>query len=328
MVNQDALTRQIERTFNCEVETGPNGLVSSVYFPEFTINNLAEDRQHRITDLYVTVENTSLYGVRYSHTIEELVNKYCHSHLPSMNVIKIGDGSARLTLDKMKFCIGTGELNKWLISHNSGNVKPEEFNFPFVATLKQYLECESSEGVPHMRLRNLGTDNISGNSNSYYSTVDFSTINNLLTVVKESVSVMVSNNKITVTIDRKRAAELILASRSVPPFLRRDSYFTYSLVGERVGGYNPGSVRYVSVHDRLNIIFKGRQLQYIYPDGLDTNIQEPEKYIVKQLEKQISDAVKSKILYHSSSIKRDEWLQSTEGNPVRRSLEKDTLALW
>lgn len=119
-----------------------------IYFPDINITN-SQGHNHNIKDLYVTLRfdnkgcKGQFLGTRSTRTELELKSNYTHSHLSSGS--RIGHLNP--------FCTGTGEINLCianLISEFSG-IKFKAF----LAILKPYLDWESLEGGPYIKISNI-----------------------------------------------------------------------------------------------------------------------------------------------------------------------------
>lgn len=126
----------------------------TIHFPEIKIKN-RNNLEHTIKDLYVKVcfplgnKNAlvKLEGLRTTFSRIEVDKGYIHSHLPG-----------GVSNEFKTFCLGSSEMSgcfqKEFISKNKTDI------YQFLFTLQNYLEYESIEGVPHIRMENC--QNLSG----------------------------------------------------------------------------------------------------------------------------------------------------------------------
>lgn len=129
------------------------GLLKDIYV-KFDLNFT------KINDGYnCNLNDISLKGLRSTRYNYELESNYIHSHLPLSNQFE----------DFTNFCIGTGPLALVMIE-----LKRKDFNIikfkGFLYQIKSYLEWESIEGGPYIRLSNR---NNSHNSQYYLNTYCF-----------------------------------------------------------------------------------------------------------------------------------------------------------
>jgi hypothetical protein len=131
-----------------------------IHYPELKVTNKL-NRSIHITDMYVQfhitqqgdIHNKGLLGRRGSFTELQLEKNYSHSHLPSS-----------ATVGFTNFCLGSGTditmsmmmLYEQVLNKNKEEV-PNVFNL-FLLNLKAYLQYESLEGGPYIRMSTL-TDN-------------------------------------------------------------------------------------------------------------------------------------------------------------------------
>lgn len=125
-----------------------------IHFPEIKIKN-RDNLEHTIKDLYVKVcfplGNTNalvkLEGLRTTFSRIEIGKGYIHSHL-----------SSGVSVDFKTFCLGSSEMSGCFQREFISKNKPDIYQFLF--TLQNYLEYESIEGVPYIRMENC--QNLSG----------------------------------------------------------------------------------------------------------------------------------------------------------------------
>ena len=131
-----------------------------IHYPELKVTNKL-NRSIHITDMYVQfhitqqgdIHNKGLLGRRGSFTELQLEKNYSHSHLPSS-----------ATTFFTSFCLGSGTditmsmmmLYEQILNKNKEEV-PNVFNL-FLLNLKAYLQYESLEGGPYIKMSTL-TDN-------------------------------------------------------------------------------------------------------------------------------------------------------------------------
>lgn len=118
----------------------------SIYFPELQISNNSGFK-HKLRDLYVKIEFSlgnptlfvELHGFRATLSQTEYLKGYSHSHLPTYGF-----------LEWKRFCKGNSEfgfsLSKEFISKDRNSI----MNFLFL--MESYLQHESIEGVPYIRM--------------------------------------------------------------------------------------------------------------------------------------------------------------------------------
>lgn len=122
--------------------------VLMIYFPDINITN-SQGHSHDIKDLYITLKfddkgcKGHFFGTRSTRTELELRSSYTHSHL--------GNNSRIGYLNR--FCTGTGEINL-CIANLISEFSSIRFK-AFLAILKPYLEWESLEGGPYIRISNI-----------------------------------------------------------------------------------------------------------------------------------------------------------------------------
>lgn len=125
-----------------------------IHYPELKVTNKLNKSIH-ITDMYVQfhitqqgdIHNKGLLGRRGSFTELQLEKNYSHSHLPSS-----------ATTGFTNFCLGSGTditmsmmmLYEQVLNKNKEEV-PNVFNL-FLLNLKAYLQYESLEGGPYIRM--------------------------------------------------------------------------------------------------------------------------------------------------------------------------------
>lgn len=122
-------------------------IVVTILFPEIKLTN-RDNLQHVIKDLYLQIifpifnPNflVKLKGTRATVNKNEFVQHYKHSHLPS--------GRDYETFNN--FCLGNSEMSGCLQSEFITTEKSRIYQFLF--TLQNYLEYESIEGVPYIRM--------------------------------------------------------------------------------------------------------------------------------------------------------------------------------
>lgn len=128
-----------------------------IHYPELKVTNKLNKSVH-ITDMYVKfqinqqgdITKSGLEGRRGSFTELQLEKNYSHSHLPSSAV----NGFTN-------FCLGSGTditmsmmmLYEQILNKNKEEV-PNVFNL-FLLNLKAYLQYESLEGGPYIRMSTL-----------------------------------------------------------------------------------------------------------------------------------------------------------------------------
>jgi len=131
-----------------------------IHYPELKVTNKL-NRSIHITDMYVQfhitqqgdIHKKGLLGRRGSFTESQLEKNYSHSHLPSS-----------ATTFFTSFCLGSGTditmsmmmLYEQMLNKNKEEV-PNVFNL-FLLNLKAYLQYESLEGGPYIKMSTL-TDN-------------------------------------------------------------------------------------------------------------------------------------------------------------------------
>jgi hypothetical protein len=131
-----------------------------IHYPELKVTNKL-NRSIHITDMYVQfhitqqgdIHNKGLLGRRGSFTELQLEKNYSHSHLPSS-----------ATVGFTNFCLGSGTditmsmmmLYEQILNKNKEEI-PNVFNL-FLLNLKAYLQYESLEGGPYIKMSYL-TDN-------------------------------------------------------------------------------------------------------------------------------------------------------------------------
>ena len=132
-----------------------------LHFPEINITN-SSGMRHKIVDLYIKLlpysHNNgftfhSFQGKRMTATEGEIFSSYQHSHLPSRNYKSYFplEGKSGLTFNS--FCLGTSEIRQVLTMLSSG-FKPDIFKL-FLMQLEEYLNWESLEGTPHIKIANV-----------------------------------------------------------------------------------------------------------------------------------------------------------------------------
>ncbi len=117
-----------------------------IYYPNIEISN-RDYLKHKIEDLYVKVvfpiynpmQLVELKGMRATITKNEFDKRYSHSHLPR--------GGYQ---DFSKFCLGSSEMRGYFQKEFITKDKTKIYQFLF--TLENYLEYESIEGTPHIRM--------------------------------------------------------------------------------------------------------------------------------------------------------------------------------
>ncbi len=147
----------------------------TIRYPEIHITN-SNNFHHTIRDLFVNMkfnsnglltENFNIQ--RSTYTKEELVIRYVHSHVPSLNSRSIGELSS-----KHSPCVGTGgfviSLN--IIKGLTGEIYDEESEITrFFTLLDSFLSWESLEGVPYISIEKLSQ--IGGFMGSSYNLTRF-----------------------------------------------------------------------------------------------------------------------------------------------------------
>ena len=132
------------------------GINIILHYPVINIKN-RDNLTHVIRDLYVKLiipcfreKLIDLDGLRTTLTKNEFVKGYAHSHLPS-NSYKITNTSE--VEDKWSnFCVGSSELG---CCHQTDVLNTDKMKIlQFFFLLQAYLEYESIEGVPYIKLEN------------------------------------------------------------------------------------------------------------------------------------------------------------------------------
>ena len=159
-----------------------------IHYPEIIIIN-SENRTHTIKDLIVTfmlrnngdgqIVPYDLRGTRATMSYDEWFIGYRHSHLTGNKPNSFED-----VFYPGEFCTGSGEINDVMaILWEEGYVE-EQFEM-FLFTINSFVEWESLEGVPHVRMERIsvvGPARISDFSDtslqSYYLSI-FNVIENL-----------------------------------------------------------------------------------------------------------------------------------------------------
>lgn len=132
--------------YDYEIEPRSDGTHAvTIRYENITIKN-SESKSHKIPELYVKfhVGPTNIYsiqGAKLKYTREEYESGYKHSHLSSGTSIGYGN-----------FCTGHGEINDF--NGGGSNIYlPSELNAElFFNVLDGYVEWESIEGGPHIRM--------------------------------------------------------------------------------------------------------------------------------------------------------------------------------
>jgi hypothetical protein len=137
-----------------------------IHYPELKITNKL-NKSIDITDMYVKfhinqqgdINKKGLLGKRGSFTELQLEKNYSHSHLP-----------ASFSNDFLTFCLGSGTditmsmmmLYEQILNKNKEEI-PNVFNL-FLLNLKAYLEYESLEGGPYIKMEMLKDSTITKSS--------------------------------------------------------------------------------------------------------------------------------------------------------------------
>jgi hypothetical protein len=131
-----------------------------IHFPKINMSN-SKGCTHIITDLYIRMSPTSssegftfegFSGKRMSATKEEIHSCYQHSHMPRAGYHVSGEAAFAYR----GFCLGQSEIQQALTILRS---KYTEGNFKlFLMQLEEYLNWESIEGVPHIRMSDVQGD--------------------------------------------------------------------------------------------------------------------------------------------------------------------------
>lgn len=144
-----------------------------ILFPYIKIRN-SSNQEHDITDILVSISfkiNHELKwifdkfkGTRLSCTSLEYYSRYFHSHLPTNNYN---------TACFDNFCLGTSflrtdfsEFNLKGFSNNESDIIKWE---AIVFGIKSYLEWESLEGVPYIKITNVTNRVINNQESAFYS---------------------------------------------------------------------------------------------------------------------------------------------------------------
>lgn len=110
---------------------------------------------HSIKDLWIRFsvgqrgQVSGLQGLRSSMTYEEAKVGYMHSHLPARPM------TSGLPPSFEHFCLGSGEINQ-VISFLHDAFDPINFTL-FCLHLKNFIEWESIDGVPHIFMEDIGS---------------------------------------------------------------------------------------------------------------------------------------------------------------------------
>lgn len=120
-----------------------------LYFPKITVTNERGDSTI-IYDTYVRVPIDLKIGtitgkfnlLRTTYTKAQLINRYCHSHVPSINLTRLENW--------MEPCLGSGPINV-TISRLTRIFDIDVWGL-FFFELKKYLRTESLEGIPYKKL--------------------------------------------------------------------------------------------------------------------------------------------------------------------------------
>lgn len=132
-----------------------------IHFPEIVLSNSIEER-HTIKDMYVRIGLSSVglssgdvtfTGLRSTLTTAEYNSGYCHSHLPTSCTSGVF----------ANFCTGSSFFTSIIL--NCKSTQSEECWYLMLVSLERYLEWESLEGGPHVRIRDIK----SGNNRSSYN---------------------------------------------------------------------------------------------------------------------------------------------------------------
>lgn len=134
-------------------------------FPEVLLTS-ENKLKHKLYNLFVRFNFTGnlkicgyFSGMRTSHTVEEILSDYSHSHLPGLS-------------EKFEtFCTGTGPINQTLAILKN---EYDSINFQlFCLHINNYVKYESISGTPYRYIQNINNNNQSlSTSNIYISTID------------------------------------------------------------------------------------------------------------------------------------------------------------
>ena len=132
-----------------------------IHFPELTISNSSK-ASYTIYDLFVDINLSvtsrgkinknynyiigSISGIRMSRNIVELTTGYIHSHLTTK---KLTDNKSFTKYTN--FCLGQGELAITISTYNYDTNNTDSLEM-FYTMLVSYLQWESIEGGPHIRI--------------------------------------------------------------------------------------------------------------------------------------------------------------------------------
>lgn len=120
-------------------------------FPEVTIRN-SNNESHKIKDLYVKIQYRNnrlvreLEGFRGVLSAKEYKAHYAHSHLSSSNT----------HTDWTDFCLGSGTETGFLLAECQESFTEDNF-IRLLAMIDSYVEYESIEGGPHIRMSDMNT---------------------------------------------------------------------------------------------------------------------------------------------------------------------------
>lgn len=126
-----------------------------IHFPEITIRNRS-NKSIKVKDLYVTfalipngtmgITIPQLEGITTTFTLPQYSSGYMHSHLPGCG--NLVNSSGRLPFKN--FCLGSGGIND--VMNNLGITWDVEQYRLFLLSIQTFLEYESLEGGPHIRM--------------------------------------------------------------------------------------------------------------------------------------------------------------------------------
>lgn len=185
-------------------EDSTSSFVLTIRYDKIIIKN-TNNEKHTIYDLFVcillnsdfTPYDSNIYGFRTSKTQIEYNKCYNHSHLSVDEILKI-----------RKFCTGAGVIDDYLVITKGLDIIKNELTFETLfETLNSYLEWESLEGGPYIRISELYSVN-----NSIYTPSKI-VIKKLLTVFKQfnvNLPILITSNK-EININEDKLLSIIIS---------------------------------------------------------------------------------------------------------------------
>lgn len=251
----------LETDINSREEYIPNSQFNTrltIYFPEITIKN-SKNKEHFIKDFYLSVFFnkefkifTTLYGRRGLYTLEEFNTRYAHSHCSPDNYAW------------SSMCVGSDTpISNFIYDLASSSIPIDEPKLmKLLLLIKGYVDWESLEGMPHIRMETIPKNSTTITINFNELEVDscYKTIKNSLNKIDHTNLVVFNkvNNFNVFNFNKEKLAEEL----SKVQFNRNESYYKCFKTGDNYFSLNSDPIRYATDIRRANDNIRGNTNSY------------------------------------------------------------------